>query len=261
MNLQTPPLLTERRGAVLVLTLNRPRVHNAVNRAMATAMGAALAGVADDPGVRAVVIAAAGPGAFCSGADLKEVAAGTTPNAEGHEEWGFLGLVNHWVSQPVVAAVTGSAYAGGAELLLACDLVVADEDADIVYTEIEHGLFPSMGGAVRLADHVGTKVAFEWMATGRRVSMPEARERGLVNLTVARGEVLPRALALAEVLAGHSPEAVGAFKRAFYSAVDGERTLERPRRELNDAEWHRLRAAEAGRAGPKAFAEGRRATW
>ncbi|GAA1516950.1 enoyl-CoA hydratase/isomerase family protein [Nocardioides humi] len=256
-----PPLLLDRRGPVLLLTLNRPAVHNAVNRAMATAMGEALEQAAADEQVRAVVVAAGGDGAFCSGADLKEVAAGRTPNAEGQEQWGFLGLVNHWVPQPVIAAVTGSAYAGGAELLLACDLVVADQDAQLVYTEIRHGLFPSMGGTVRLAEHVGTKVAFEWMATARPVSAREAWQRGLVNLVAPRAEVLTRALDLAADLASRSPEALHALKRAFYTAVGGERLLERPRREVSDAEWHRLRAGEAGQAGPRAFAEGRRVRW
>ena len=128
------PLLVERRGAVGLLTFNRPHVHNAVNADMATAFGAALERFDTDPDVRVIVIHGGAAKSFCSGADLKEVASGTTPNARGHEEWGFLGLVKHFVSVPIIAAVNGPAYAGGVELLLACDLVVAASDARFVFT-------------------------------------------------------------------------------------------------------------------------------
>jgi len=181
------PLLVERRGAVGLLTLNRPHVHNAVNADMATAFGAALERFDTDPDVRVIVIHGGVAKSFCSGADLKEVAGGTTPNARGHEEWGFLGLVKHFVSAPIIAAVNGPAYAGGVELLLACDLVVAASDARFVFTEIEHGLFASMGGTVRLADHVPRKIAFEWLIAPSEIDMSAALGPGQPGGTARRG--------------------------------------------------------------------------
>ena len=253
-----PPLLVERRGSIGLLTLNRPRVHNAVNADMATAFGAALDRFDADPDVRVIVIHGGVSPSFCAGADLTEVANGTTPNARGHEEWGFLGLVKHFVSLPIIAAVNGSAYAGGVELLLACDLVVAADDARFVFTEIEHGLFASMGGTVRLAGHVPRKVAFEWLIAPTEIDMATALARGLVNQVVPRGEVLIAALALADRIAALPPAAVRACKRAFYGAVDGEAVLERPHWLISDAEWVALRSSPAGQDGPRAFAAQRR---
>jgi crotonobetainyl-CoA hydratase len=254
----TTPLLAERRGAIGLLTLNRPRVHNAVNADMATAFGAALDRFDADPDVRVIVIHGGTSPSFCSGADLKEVASGTTPNARGHAHWGFLGLVKHFVSVPIIAAVNGSAYAGGVELLLACDLVVAADDARFIFTEIEHGLFASMGGTVRLADHVPRKIAFEWLITPAEIDMPTALERGLVNRVVPRDEVLTAALELAGRIAALPPAAVRACKRAFYGAVDGETVLETQHWRISDAEWIALRNSPAGQDGPRAFAEKRR---
>jgi crotonobetainyl-CoA hydratase len=252
------PLLVERRGAVGLLTLNRPHVHNAVNAEMATAFGAALERFDADPEVRVIVVHGGQAASFCSGADLKEVASGTTPNARGHEDWGFLGLVKHFVSVPIIAAVNGSAYAGGVELLLACDLVVAAQDARFVFTEIEHGLFASMGGTVRLDRHVPRKIAFEWLIAPADIDMPTASAWGLVNRVVPRDEVLTAALELADRIAALPSAAVRACKRAFYGAVRGETVLETEHWLVSDSEWVALRASEAGQQGPRAYAAGRR---
>jgi crotonobetainyl-CoA hydratase len=254
------PLIVERRGAVGLLTLNRPRVHNAVNADMATAFGAALDRFDADPDVGAIVVHGGTAKSFCSGADLTEVAAGTTPNARGHEEWGFLGLVKHFISVPIIAAVNGPAYAGGVELLLACDLVVAADHARFVFTEIEHGLFASMGGTVRLAGHVPRKIAFEWLIAPAEIDMPTALAWGLVNRIVPRGEELGVALALAERIAALPRPAVRACKRAFYGAVRGEQVLQTQHWLINDAEWVALRGSQAGQEGPRAFAARRRRT-
>jgi crotonobetainyl-CoA hydratase len=252
------PLLVERRGAVGLLTLNRPHVHNAVNADMATAFGAALERFDTDPDVRVIVIHGGTAKSFCSGADLKEVAGGTTPNARGHEEWGFLGLVKHFVSAPIIAAVNGPAYAGGVELLLACDLVVAASDVRFVFTEIEHGLFASMGGTVRLSDHVPRKIAFEWLIAPSEIDMSAALAWGLVNRVVPPGEELGAALALADRIAALPPAAVRACKRAFYGAVRGEPVLETQHWLVSDAEWLALRNSPVGQDGPRAFAAKRR---
>ncbi|MDP9460729.1 MAG: enoyl-CoA hydratase/isomerase family protein, partial [Actinomycetota bacterium] len=121
------PVLLERHEAVCVLTMNRPAALNAVNTALAAALGSALEEAATDPAVRAVVLTGAGR-AFCAGADLKELAAGVHTAIE-HPDWGFAGVVRHWVGKPVVAAVNGLALGGGTEIVLACDLAIADPAA------------------------------------------------------------------------------------------------------------------------------------
>jgi crotonobetainyl-CoA hydratase len=255
------PVLIEQVGAVTLMRLNRPQVHNAVNTEMATMFGNALADLDADDRVRAIVVHGGHPGSFCAGADLKAVAAGQYPNAVGHEDWGFLGLVKHFVSKPIIASVAGSAYAGGVELLLACDLVVAAQGAQLVLTEISHGLFASMGGAVRLGGHVPRKVAFEWLFLGRPIEAAEAAKWGLVNAVVPADQVLDVAMEYATAITAFSPPAVQSGKRAFYGAVRGESVLETAHWLVNDAEWIALRASEAGREGARAFAEKRPPQW
>ena len=131
-------------GHVAVLTLNRPKALNAVNSALSDAVGGYLEQAAADPQVRAIVVTGAGR-AFCAGADLKEIAAGRGVGPTGHPEWGFAGLAQHWVSKPLIAAVNGYAMGGGTEIALACDLVVAAEEAAFGLPEVKRGLLAAAG--------------------------------------------------------------------------------------------------------------------
>src|SRR5436190_4460390 len=145
----TPEVLVERRGPVALITLNRPLAMNAVNGALARALGDALEELGNDPSLRVGVLTGAGR-AFCAGADLKELAAGRSVHDPGHPERGFAGLVRHFVDKPLIAAVNGFALGGGTEIVLACDLAVMSEDTSLGLPEVKRGLVAAAGGLLRL---------------------------------------------------------------------------------------------------------------
>ena len=211
-------VLYEVDGHVAVLTLNRPQALNAVNSALANAVGAFLEDAAADPGVRAIVVTGAGR-AFCAGADLKEIAAGRGVGPTGHPEWGFAGLAQHWVSKPLIAAVNGYAMGGGTEIALACDLVVASEEAAFGLPEVKRGLLAAAGGVVRLQRQVPIKLALQMALTGDPVPAAVARDWGLVNDVVPAGQVLPRALELARRIADNAPLSVQYSKKVLYQTA------------------------------------------
>ncbi|MGO4202875.1 enoyl-CoA hydratase-related protein, partial [Rhodococcus sp. TAF43] len=142
-----PAALYERRGSVAIITLNRPRALNAVNAALSTAVGTLLEQADADDEVRVIVLTGAGR-AFCAGADLKALGSGAPLEADGHPEWGFAGYAQHWISKPTIAAVNGFALGGGTELVLASDLSVVDEHAQLGLPEVTRGLFAAAGGVI-----------------------------------------------------------------------------------------------------------------
>ncbi|MGD0700869.1 MAG: crotonase/enoyl-CoA hydratase family protein [Trebonia sp.] len=214
----TGPVLYERDGHVALLTLNRPEALNAVNAALADELGRFLEQAAADDGVRAIVVTGAGR-AFCAGADLKEIAAGRSIAPTAHPEWGFAGLARHWVSKPLVAAVNGYAMGGGTEIALACDLVVASEQAAFGLPEVKRGLFAAAGGVIRLQRQIPLKLAAQLVLTGDPVDAATARQWGLVNDVVPADEVVPRALALARRIAANAPLSVQQSKRVLHQAA------------------------------------------
>ena len=207
-------------GHVGVLTLNRPEAMNSVNAALSTALGEGVEQAAADPTVRVLVLTGEGR-AFCAGADLKALAAGEPIGAAGHDDWGFAGFVRHWVDKPVVAAVNGFALGGGTELALACDLVVASEQARFGLPEVRRGLFAAAGGVVRLQRQVPVKRAAEIALTGEAIDAATALDWGLVNRVTPHDQVLATAVALAEVVAGNAPTAVRQTKRMLHRGAAG----------------------------------------
>jgi crotonobetainyl-CoA hydratase len=205
-------------GHVAVLTLSRPEALNAVNSELADAVGGYLEDAAADPAVRAIVITGAGR-AFCAGADLKEIAAGRKIRPTAHPEWGFAGLVQHWVNKPLIAAVNGYAMGGGTEIALACDLVVASEEAAFGLPEVKRGLLAAAGGVVRLQRQIPVKLALQMALTGDPVPAAVAREWGLVNDVVPPAEVMPRALGLARRIAENAPLSVQYTKKVLYQTA------------------------------------------
>lgn len=203
---------------VAVLTLNRPSALNAVNSELADAVGEHLEEASADEAVRAVVVTGAGR-AFCAGADLKEIAAGRVVSPTSHPEWGFAGLAQHWVSKPLIAAVNGYAMGGGTEIALACDLVVASQEAAFGLPEAKRGLFAAAGGVVRLQRQVPVKLALQMALTGDPVPAAVAREWGLVNEVVPAGQVLPRALELAGRIAANAPLSVQYTKKVIHQSA------------------------------------------
>lgn len=247
-------LLRERRGHVELLTINRPEARNAINRATALALGAALDDAAVDDDVWVVVLTAAGDKAFSAGMDLKAFAAGEVPITE----HGFGGLTNREFAKPLICAANGSALAGGFEMMISCDMVVAADHAKFGIPEASRGLIAGGGGLVRLPKRVPITIANELALTADPIDAARAYELGLVNRVVPGDQVLDVAIALAERIARNAPLAVRTSKSVI------RRAAELPETEAwtvsNDAFTMIGRSADA-LEGAVAFGEKREPTW
>ncbi|HXY63424.1 MAG TPA: crotonase/enoyl-CoA hydratase family protein [Mycobacterium sp.] len=253
--------LTERRGDVLVITINRPEARNAVNGAVSTAVGDALEQAQNDAAVRAVVITGAGDKSFCAGADLKAISRRENLYHPDHGEWGFAGYVHHFIDKPTIAAVNGTALGGGTELALASDLVVACDSATFGLPEVKVGLFAAAGGVFRIVHQLPRKIALEMVLTGEPISAAEAAKWGLINQVVADGTVLEAALALAERVTVNAPLSVQASKRIAYGVDDGVIPDEEPGWARTQREFGVVLKSEDAKEGPLAFAEKRPPVW
>jgi enoyl-CoA hydratase len=213
-----PHCLVERRGAVLVVTMNRPEARNALTAEMMAGMKAAWDQVDDDPGIRACVLTGAG-GAFCAGADLKAMTSSHPGDAFAGGGWDLSVieplLKGRRLTKPLVAAVEGPAIAGGTEILQATDIRVAGESARFGVSEARWGLYPLGGSAVRLPRQIPYTVAADILLTGRHLTSAEALAIGLIGHVVPDGQALARALELAELVAGNGPLAVQAMLRTI----------------------------------------------
>ena len=264
----TPPadapadaVLLDRDDHVLVVTLNRPEARNAVNGDLTLGLGTALEQADADPEIRAVVLTGAGDVSFCAGADLKALSRGESLNPPGTEAWGFAGNVNHAVSVPVVAAVNGTAFGGGTEIVLTADLAVAATTARFGLPEVTRGLIAAAGGLIRLPEQLPTKVAMELILTGEPVDAETALRWGLVNAVVPADRVLPEALALAHRIAANAPLAVQASKRVARGIRDGAVPAEADAWAASNHEILALMGSEDAIEGPMAFAEKRTPVW
>ena len=195
----SPEVRVDIDGQVLVVTVDRPKA-NAIDAATSKVMYEAFRQLRDDPSLRVGILTGAGDRFFSAGWDLKAAAAGEAPDAD-YGPGGFAGITEMFdIGKPVIAAVNGSAYGGGVELWLACDLVVCSDQAEFAFTEARLGLVPDAGGLVRLPAAVPRAVALELMLTGRRFDAQEAARLGLVSRVVPHGAVLAEAKALAATL-------------------------------------------------------------
>jgi enoyl-CoA hydratase len=243
------PVLVDRQGAVTVVRLNRPEVRNALDLATCTDLTRALEEAEADETVRAVVLTGTGDRAFCAGMDLRAFQDG------GPSSTPLTGFLRRSYGKPLVAAVNGPAVAGGFELVLACDLVVAAQSAWFSLPEVSRGLFPAGGGTL-LPRRVPLALALEVALTGERLPVERAYAAGLVNLIVPPDSVLDEAVALAQRIARHEPTVVGATRDLMHAAADGQ---------PQDAHWRSVDqakkaifASEAARAGTAAFLAGSR---
>jgi enoyl-CoA hydratase len=218
----TVPLAIEDHGPVRVLTLNRPEKLNALNTALTRALSEAFTAADADRDVRAVVLTGAGRG-FCAGADLGEFSSLTPDQPDTVLERAALTaklqVQARELRVPVVAAVRGAAVGGGAGLAIGADLVVAGTDLNFGYPELKHSIVPALV-MTGLVQHLGRKLAFELVSTGRLLTATEAVEHGLVNRVVEPDEVLPVALEVAEHWAKVEPRAIAAAKDLFYRVAD-----------------------------------------
>lgn len=256
-----PAALAERRGNVMVITLNRPEARNAINGAVSIAVGDALADAQDDPEVRAVVITGSGDKSFSAGADLKAISRGENLFHPDHPEWGFAGYVRHFIDKPTIAAVNGTALGGGTELALASDLVVAEQRAQFGLPEVKRGLIAGAGGVFRIATQLPRKVALELLYTGEPISAADAARWGLINQVVPDGTVVEAALALADRITVNAPLSVQASKRIAYGADGGVIPDEEPGWDRTMAEFRSLLRTEDAQEGPLAFAQKRPPVW
>lgn len=214
-------LLVDVRDGTATLTLNRPEARNALNRTLIRELGDALDALDADAGARAIVLRGAGDRAFCAGADLKTLFQ-EAPILEAREQYAGLGRILDGIPRmrtPVIAQVHGYALAGGCGLAVACDIVVASEDAVFGLPEIKLGLLPLMVMAPILRAALPKRV-LPLVLTGAEVTAREALDAGLVSAVVPRAELEAAVTRLAGTIAGHSPAAVAVGKEAFYGALE-----------------------------------------
>jgi enoyl-CoA hydratase len=248
------PVLREQRGRILLITINRPDQRNAVNAAVAHGIGAALDELDADAGLSVGVLTGAGKG-FCAGMDLKAFVTGERPYVEGR---GFAGITQRSADKPLIAAIEGFAVAGGLEVALACDLIVAARGARLGVPEVKRSLVAAGGALLRLPRALPRNVANELALTGDPIEAERAHELGLVNRLTEPGEALTAALELAETIAANGPLALAATKRILVDAADWPDSEFFARQgEISDPVF----ASEDAREGATAFAERRDPVW
>lgn len=197
---------------VLLLTIDRPAVLNAVDHALAQAIGSLLTAADEDPQIGAVCVTGAGDRAFCAGADLTAIASTGWVPPDGPGDTGFAGIVHHPTRKPLVAAVNGLALGGGVEILLACDLALASPHATFGLPEVRHGLIAGGGGCVRLPHQIPPRFAMYLMLTGDVIDADTALRWGLVDDVVDHRVLLERSLDLARRISGLPTQAVQAAR-------------------------------------------------
>jgi enoyl-CoA hydratase len=248
------PVLTERFGRVLVVTINRPEQRNAINLAVAEGIAGAMDELDDDAELSLGVLTGAGKG-FCAGMDLKAFVAGERPYVG---DRGFAGIVQRPPAKPLIAAIEGFAVAGGLEVALACDLIVAAREAKLGIPEVKRSLVAAGGALLRLPRMLPRAVAMELALTGEPISAERGYDLGLVNRLADPGAALAQALELAETIAANGPLALAATKRILAEGAD-----------WSEAEfWHRqgeisgpVFGSGDAREGATAFAEKRAPVW
>ena len=246
-------VLTEVRDGVLIVTINRPEAKNAMTKAAAEGIAEAMDRLDAEDELRVGILTGAG-GTFCSGMDLKGFLRGESPSIEGR---GFGGVVQAPPKKPLIAAVEGYALAGGLELMIACDLVVAHKDAKFGIPEVKRGLVAAAGGVMMLPDQIPERVAMELALTGDFIGAERAYELGLIN-RIADGSALDGALALAASIVANGPLAVRVSKQI----VKESRGWSMDERYDRQAQLiGPVFMSQDAREGAAAFAEKRKPNW
>lgn len=242
---------------IALVTINRPDAYNAINDKVAKQMDAAVKSTENDPEVRVVILTGAGEKAFCAGADLKMIAAGKGA-ALSTKDNGFGGFVYAQRQKPWIAAVDGFALAGGTELCLACEMIIASKKSRFGLPEVTRGLVAGAGGMFRLPQMIPQKIANELICTGAHLDASSAFNYGLINKLVDSEEVMPVAEELAETIAKNSPNSIRtslAFLKASYERTEAENV-----QASNDLFEEILNSPDAAE-GTQAFVEKREPVW
>jgi len=243
-------VLTEARGRVLLITLNRPDAMNAINGALSSGLVEAIQELDSNDAYTCGVLTGNGRG-FCAGMDLKAFAAG--------EDIGpMMTFIREGCDKPLIGAVEGFALAGGLELALTCDLLVAAEGAKLGIREVKVGLFAAGGGLQRLPSRVGFGRAMEMAITGEPILAEEAKDVGMVARVAPKGESVNVALELAELVAQNAPLAVKASKQLIWTALD---TDEDGFYKVQNSLFASVFSSNDAKEGPRAFAEKRAPEW
>ncbi|WP_158963593.1 enoyl-CoA hydratase-related protein [Chachezhania sediminis] len=250
-------ITTERRGNVFIVTMNRPEVYNAVHPPMHHEMHGAWEEYAADDSLWCAILTGAGEKAFSAGNDLKYTASGGKMKGP---DSGFAGLTSNFTREkPIIAAVNGFAMGGGFETAMACDILIAAENATFALPEVKVGFFAAAGGVQMLTRFVPRKIANEMILTGRHISAAEAKEIGIVNAVVPQSGLMDAAMAKAAEITSVSPSAIKASKRVL-NALDTEHSfaesIEYSREVIMD-----LRHTDDFKEGVTAFVEKRAPKW
>ena len=246
----------DRRGNVEVLTINRPEARNAINGDVTAAMAEALDAAERDDDCWVVVLTGSGDKAFSAGMDLKAFASGQ--GAGIIDANGFASITRRSFPKPIIAAVNGTALAGGCEIMLSCDLVVAAEHAVFGIPEVKRGLIAGAGGLLRLPKRIPRAVALELALTGDPIDAARAYQIGLVNRVVPAAHLMDEALALAGTVAENAPLAVRCSKRVMLESAD---LTDKDAWALNDSTFSEIFTSADAMEGAVAFAEKRKPNW
>ena len=254
-------VLFEKRGRIGIITLNRPEARNAVNGDVASGVEAAIDAIEADDDIWVGIVTANTAGqekpVFCAGADLKAINSG---NAGGlsTKRGGFAGIAYRERRKPIIVAVDGLATAGGCEIVLSCDLIVASIRSSFGLAEVKRNLIAGDGGLFRLPRAIGRSAALEIILTGEPLAAQRAYELGLVNHVVAPDQVMPKALEIAERICAAAPLAVWASRKVVLaSAYEDDETLIT----MTNAEFGAIMASEDTKEGLNAFIEKRLPSW
>ncbi len=241
-------------AGIMTITINRPEAKNAVNKAVAVAIAAAVDELDSNDAIRVAILTGAG-GSFCAGMDLKAFMSGELPLVEGR---GFAGITEAPPKKPLIAAVEGFALAGGFELAITCDLIVAADNSKFGIPEVKRGLVAAGGGLIRLPKQIPSRLAMELALTGDFITAQRAYEIGLINRIAAAGSVLEKANELARTIVANGPLAVAATKQVMM-ALDSWPEDEKFKRQT-DIVMPVFISADAVE-GSSAFAEKRKPNW
>lgn len=249
-------VLTELDDGVLIVTINRNERRNALDPATSAAMEEILNDAEKNPEVRVIILTGAGDRSFCAGEDL--AAFDEAGECQTVMEHGFGGMTSRVSTKPIICAANGTAVAGGLEIALACDLIVAADHARFGLSEVKVGLLATTGGLIRLSRDIPRKIAMEMCLTGTLISAERAKEIGLVNYVVPKEQVMEKALELAHTIANNAPISLRLTKEIFHIA---------PQVSLEDAQrfcdrcWDYIEKTEDAKEGPQAFLEKRKPQW
>lgn len=240
-----------------IIRLNRPSRRNAVNGAVARAIDALVRETEADDAIRAVILASSSPDFFCAGADLKEISEGRKDELA-TERGGFAGLIDAPRQKPWIAAVNGAVLAGGFELCLACDMIVASPGARFGLPEVKRGLFAAAGGVHRLVRVLPRNIAVELIATGDPIGAERAYDLGLINRLAPADGVLEEAVRLAKAIAENAPLSV---RESLAIARIADESSDARLRDLSSVASDLVFASADAAEGPKAFLEKRAPVW